>query len=175
MTAKNRGYSEIERRFLVRRFPDNLEQYERHEIKTGYFFIRDGSLFRVRTVDAEDDGCTMAFKGAGDIERSEIPFLIDKKTFALLWAQTLPENRSEKTRYNIPWNWKIIELNLYHGNLEGFVNAEIELASRREKLSQLPDWLGREITRDERLTNNLTNREYVLNTVRRLRRRGESV
>jgi adenylate cyclase len=42
----------------------------------------------------------------------------------------------------------------FHGENEGLIVAEIELASEEETFDR-PDWLGREVTNDSRYYNSL--------------------
>ena len=45
-----------------------------------------------------------------------------------------------------------IEIDVFKGDHRGLVLAEIEFASKRA-LSDLPDWLGKEVTDEERYYN----------------------
>ncbi|MDR2682972.1 MAG: adenylate cyclase, partial [Dysgonamonadaceae bacterium] len=46
------------------------------------------------------------------------------------------------------------EVDEFHGENEGLIVAEIELASEEETFDR-PDWLGREVTNDSRYYNSL--------------------
>lgn len=59
----------------------------------------------------------------------------------------------EKTRYFVPIEEGILEINLFHGRLEGKLLGEIEFNNLDEALVfQKPEWIGREVT------NELNNR-----------------
>jgi adenylate cyclase len=61
----------------------------------------------------------------------------------------------EKTRYEIPASdGLLIELDVYAGQLEGLITAEVEFSSDAEAERFLaPDWLGREVTEDAAYKN----------------------
>lgn len=142
---------EIERRFLVKRLPDNLAQYKSSRLVSGFIIIADDEYYRARN---SGETYSMAYKkGMGQV-RTEIEMPITKNMFEAFWNITNPEYRSDKTRYYIPYYGHTIELSVYHGALNGFANAEIETARKDEKL-KLPDWFGPEITDNKLLTNNL--------------------
>jgi CYTH domain-containing protein len=49
-----------------------------------------------------------------------------------------------------------LQLNVYHGNLEGLVLAEVEFSSRdKSEEFEPPDWLGEEVTDDVRYKNQI--------------------
>lgn len=70
-----------------------------------------------------------------------------------LWPGT-EGRRIEKIRYQIDEGDQKIELNVFRGNLEGLVLAEVEFPSR-EKSEEFepPDWFGEEVTEDIRYKN----------------------
>ena len=71
----------------------------------------------------------------------------------MLWPLTKGK-RIEKTRYEINYMNSIIELDIYIGNLETLITAEVEFTSEEEsKKFEPPDWLGEEITLDNRYKN----------------------
>lgn len=152
VTSEQKGGNfEIERRFLVKRIPKNLERYNKSELLSGFIVIGDEEYYRVRN---SDESYSMTYKkGTGGV-RVEMEMPINREMFGSLWRIIRPEYTSIKTRYYIPHDGHTIELNIYHGSLNGFVNAEIELTHEDEKID-LPGWIGPEITDNKSLTNNL--------------------
>lgn len=78
---------------------------------------------------------------------------ITKNQFTSLWTATT-DKKIEKTRYEIPYQKNIIELNIYHGDLAGLTIAEVEFTS--EKASDdfvAPEWLSEEVTDDQKYKN----------------------
>jgi len=81
----------------------------------------------------------------------EIP--IPRESFEALWPLTRGA-RISKTRYRIPHQNRIIEMDVYSGLHRGLLTADVEFDSKGESgRFRPPDWLGREITGDPRYTN----------------------
>lgn len=58
----------------------------------------------------------------------------------------------EKTRYTLEQDGLRWEVDEFHGENTGLVLAEVELASEDQAITR-PDWLGEEVTGDERYYN----------------------
>ena len=58
----------------------------------------------------------------------------------------------EKTRYEVRVGAHICELDVFSGENQGLVVAEIELSSEKETF-ELPTWAGQEVSDDERYYN----------------------
>ncbi len=58
----------------------------------------------------------------------------------------------EKTRYRIPYQGLIWEIDVFEGDNRGLVVAEVELKNERQEVP-LPPWIGREVTDDARYYN----------------------
>ncbi|NOQ69166.1 MAG: CYTH domain-containing protein [Gammaproteobacteria bacterium] len=58
----------------------------------------------------------------------------------------------EKTRYYVPYASHIWEVDVFAGENTGLQMAEIELGSVDESF-EIPDWIGEEVTNDERYYN----------------------
>ena len=58
----------------------------------------------------------------------------------------------EKLRYKLPWQDLVWEIDVFQGENQGLVVAEIELP-HEDKVFERPDWLGREVTSDRRYSN----------------------
>jgi adenylate cyclase len=142
---------EIERVFKVRQLPKNLEQYPSENIVQGYLAIDvTGSEVRLRKVG---ERYFETFKGSGRLQRRELEIELSPDQFNTLWLGT-EGRRIEKIRYQINEGGQKIELNVFRGNLEGLVLAEVEFPSR-EKSEEFepPDWFGDEVTEDIRFKN----------------------
>lgn len=57
-----------------------------------------------------------------------------------------------KTRYLVPFGKHIFEVDVFHGDNEGLVMAEVELSAIDEEFEK-PSWLGDEVTSDPRYFN----------------------
>lgn len=66
----------------------------------------------------------------------------------------------EKTRYEIPFKNHIWEVDVFHGNNQGLIIAEIELQTEND-FFEIPEWIDQEITHDKRFFNAyLSNHPY---------------
>ncbi len=57
-------------------------------------------------------------------------------------------NIISKDRYLIPVKKHIFEVDVFYGNNQGLVVAEIEL-SHEDETFEIPDWLGKEVTKQK--------------------------
>ena len=140
---------EIERKYLVKSDIYRNLATEQHELKQGYL-CADG----VRTVRVRlwDDHGVLTIKGHGNgVSRFEWEKEIAKEDAEALFALCQP-GRVEKTRYIVPLDDLKVEVDVFHGENEGLVFAEIELPSEDYPFT-LPDWLGSEVTGDPRYYN----------------------
>jgi len=148
---KEQKQKEIERKFLISSFPDNLDQYPHEKILQGYLAItEDGTEVRLRK---KDDKFFLTVKGGGGRVRDELEIEMTQDQFAAMWSST-EGKRLEKTRYMIPYKGATLELDVYGGDLEGLIVVEVEFPS--EELSEkfeLPAWFAEEITEDKRYKN----------------------
>ncbi len=148
---------EIERKFLVdvdlldEGLSRPLESFSCSEIRQGYIAIgRTGAEMRVRH---EGGDYTLTAKSGGTLLRQETTIAISRVVFDELWAHT-DELRIQKVRFLIPHVEHTIELDVYEGDLEGLVTAEVEfpdIASARR--FDPPQWMGVEVTEDVRYKN----------------------
>ena len=126
-------------------------QYPCENIVQGYLAIDiTGSEVRLRKIG---DRYFETYKGAGRLQRRELEIELSPDQFNTLWLGT-EGRRIEKIRYQINEGGQKIELNVFQGNLEGLVLAEVEFPSR-EKSEEFepPDWFGDEVTEDIRFKN----------------------
>ncbi|MGO9499350.1 MAG: CYTH domain-containing protein [Solirubrobacteraceae bacterium] len=142
---------EIERKFLVERLPKDLDVHPYGEIEQGYLAITDDVEVRVRRYGNES---FLTIKSSGGESRVEEEIEIDRRRFGSLWPLT-EGRRIEKRRYRIPaGDGLTLELDVYHGRLEGLLTAEVEFASAADAAAFVPpDWLGRDVTDDPRYKN----------------------
>lgn len=139
---------EIERKYLIKTMP-KVDVGER--IIQGY--LTSEPTIRVR-LKGERGWLTIKFRAEGltryeyeyEIPASEAKELLSRCQGALI----------EKTRYRLGR----IELDVFEGDNDGLIVAEIELASEDEKI-ELPSWIGREVTELKRYFNSeLMRRPY---------------
>ncbi len=142
---------EVERKFLVRNLPSNLNSYEHQAIRQGYLVIgEDGSEARVR--DRAGD-YTLTVKSKGTLSRGEWETKIDEDQFETLWPATNGK-RVEKTRFTIPYGDVVIELDIYKGNLMRLVSAEVEFPDEESANSfEVPEWFAVDVTEEKGFKN----------------------
>jgi adenylate cyclase len=146
-----KGPIEVERKFLVRSLPPDLNLYEHQTIRQGYLVIGDdGSEARVR--DRAGD-FTMTVKSKGTLSRGEWETKIDEDQFETLWPATNGK-RVEKTRFTIPYGDVEIELDIYDGDLMGLVSAEVEFPDEASANSfEVPEWFALDVTEKKGFKN----------------------
>lgn len=141
---------EIERKYLVYKLPDNLENYKSYEIQQGYIVAFEEIEVRVRK---KGNKFFQTIKSSGNLKREENEIDLSEKQFYKLWPLT-EGKRIEKTRYEIPFCDWLIELDIYSGELNGLIVAEVEFANEEESKSfKPPTWFKMEVTKDKRYKN----------------------
>jgi CYTH domain-containing protein len=147
---------EIERKFLVR--GEGWRQGEGVPYRQGYLSREPSRTVRVRV--ARDKGY-LTIKGASEgISRSEYEYPIPLADATELLDRLCERPLVEKTRYRIAHGAHTWEVDEFHGDNQGLVLAEVELA-RADERPALPDWIGEEVSDDPRYFNsNLVQRPY---------------
>ena len=60
----------------------------------------------------------------------------------------------QKSRYRIPYEKWVIELDVFHGDYEGFYMAEVEFSSTEESnMFHPPSWFGKDVSGDYHYSN----------------------
>jgi adenylate cyclase len=140
---------EVERKFLVSD-PPELDTSSGEEIEQGYLAIGEEGEVRLRR--RGEDLVLTAKRGSG-LSRDEAEVELDRERFEELWPLT-EGRRLHKRRHVIPHGDLEIELDVYEGDLEGLVVAEIEFASEEGAGAfEPPEWLGEDVTGDARYLN----------------------
>jgi CYTH domain-containing protein len=140
---------EVERKFLATEAPQ-LDGAESAEIEQGYLAIGSDGEVRVRR---KGEKLLLTAKRGSGLSRQEAEVEIDRASFDELWSLT-EDRRLEKRRYVVPHGELRIEVDVYGGDLEGLVVAEVEFVSEEDaKAFDPPDWLGEEVTGDHRYLN----------------------
>jgi adenylate cyclase len=141
---------EIERKFLV-----DHEKWEKVKkpaglpYRQGYMLVNDKQTIRVRVSDKK---AHLNFKNkVSGVSRKEYEYEIPLKD-GLEILSAFTASGTEKMRYEIPFKGKIWEVDVFSGDNEGLIVAEIELKSEDEQF-QKPDWVTMEVTHDGRYTN----------------------
>jgi adenylate cyclase len=140
---------EVERKFRLRQPPD-LSSSESDPIEQGYLAV--GADGEVRLRRKGEKTLLTAKRGAG-LSRGEAEVEISAEQFEALWPLT-EGRRLRKRRHVLPHDGLEIEVDVYQGELEGLIVAEIEFDSEEQARGfEPPDWLGEDVTGDERFLN----------------------
>lgn len=143
--------AEIERKFLLPGPPAELQGSPSRQIEQGYLAISEGSEVRLRR--SGDDLRLTVKKGHG-ISRQETEVQLPVEVFEELWPRTGGQ-RVEKVRHLVNiGDGLTAEVDVYSGDLEGLVTAEVEFESDGAAESfDAPAWMGIEVTGDGRYAN----------------------
>jgi CYTH domain-containing protein len=140
---------EVERKFLVPE-PPVLDGTDSDEIEQGYLAIGAEGEVRVRR---KGEKLVLTAKRGSGLSRQEAEIDLDRERFDVLWPLT-EGRRLHKRRHVVPHGDLEIEVDVYEGELEGLVVAEIEFPSEDEASGfDPPDWLGDEVTGDRTYLN----------------------
>ena len=127
---------EIERKFTIKRLPDNLESYPSHHIEQAYLNI--DPVVRVRK---QDDEYYMTYKGRGMMAREESNLPLNENAYYHL-RDKADGNIISKRRYLIPLNKP--------GFKKGFaplIVAEVEFGSKDAAEAFVPpEWFDEDVT-----------------------------
>lgn len=142
---------EIERKYLVKyNLWNALAKPKGEYYRQGYIVNEMSKTVRVRTT--ENHGfITIKGKTDNPAVKPEYEYQIPK-TEAIELLDGFTENNIEKIRYKIEYQGKIWEIDLFYGDNEGLIVAEIELNSMEESY-QIPEWIDREVTHESKYFN----------------------
>jgi adenylate cyclase len=149
--GKDPSVREIERKFLLKRFPPGLKKYPHDTIEQGYLAVGRGGL-QVR-LRKKGSVLSLAYKEGTGGEREEREIRLSLEQFKALWPATAGR-RLTKVRYDVPWKKHTIEIDVYRGRHDGLVVAEVEFDDQKSAAEfQRPDWLGRDVTGKTKYSN----------------------
>lgn len=142
---------EIERKFLVKSDAFKQQAFAKNHIAQGYLNSHPERTVRIR-IKGESGFLTVKGKG----NQSGTTRLEWETELSLMDAKPLlaicEPGMIDKIRYEIKSGKHVIEVDEFFGENEGLILAEIELSDENETFEK-PDWLGSEVTNDERYYN----------------------
>lgn len=133
---------EIERKYLVKHVPEDLESYEQKRISQGY--ICTNPVVRIRRSNEE---YYLTYKSRGLMAREEYEMPLTAEAF----EHMLPKIDGiliDKIRYMIPLDEKhVAELDIFQGILAPLRLVEVEFESIEEANAFVPpEWFGDDVT-----------------------------
>lgn len=142
---------EIERKFLVISGAFVEESFRQNRIVQGYLSSVPERTVRVR-IKGEKGFLTVKGKG----NESGMSRLEWEKEITLNEAEQLlsicEKGVIDKIRYEVKKGNHVFEIDVFSGENDGLIIAEIELNSESESFEKT-DWLGEEVTNDEKYYN----------------------
>lgn len=140
---------EIERKFLPKVLPENLDSYQNYRIEQAY--LNTAPVVRIRR---QDNDFYLTYKGGGMMAREEYNLPLNEKSYYHLLEKT-DGNVITKTRYLIPIHDNLTaELDIFEGKFKGMLLVEVEFDSIEQANSFIPpDWFGDDVTNDHRFHN----------------------
>lgn len=139
---------EIERKFLVDD-PDCIAGLEGERYVQAYLSTDPARTVRVRIAGRR---AFLTIKGAGDgISRPEFEYPIPPEDAATM-MKLCTTSPLEKTRYRLQCHGLCWEIDVFGGDNQGLMLAEVELGHAEQRL-ELPRWVGREVSDDPRYSN----------------------
>ena len=140
---------EIERKFLID--IGKLGVLENGQsIKQGYVQTSDKTVVRVRV---KGSGAFITLKGENKgATRSEFEYPIPIEDALAIMNELCSGPTIDKTRYVVNNAGHTWEIDIFHGDNEGLVVAEVELKDENE-IVEIPDWVTQEVTGDVKYYN----------------------
>lgn len=142
---------EIERKFLITSEAFKAEAFNRYYIKQGFLNSNPERTVRVRL---KKDKGILTVKGkstSNGLSRFEWEKAVSKKEAEALLS-VCEEGIIDKIRYEVKVGNHIYEVDVFSGDNQGLIIAEVELNSETERFKK-PDWLGEEVTGDVKYYN----------------------
>jgi len=148
---------EIERKFLVKsgKLP---ALHNAILIQQAYIPTANGTTVRVRLAG---DKALLGIKSqAVNLTRREYEFLIPVADAKEMLKEVCSANLVEKQRYLVQHAGLTWEIDVFQGNNDGLIVAEVELDSEDQQID-LPHWVDEEVSGDPRYSNyNLATMPY---------------
>ena len=153
---------EIEHKYLVRSAVWRKQAQQGEHYRQGYLCADPERSVRVRA------GSKRAFltiktgrsSGQNGLSRGEFEYPIPLEDANQLLDGVSRKPLIEKTRYRVPQNGHVWEIDRFEKENDGLVIAELE-TSNGETPKRLPSWIGEEVSKDDRYTNaNLVEHPY---------------
>ena len=144
---------EIERKYLLKKLPENLSLYPHRHLEQGYLCV--APVVRVRK---DDDKYELTYKSGGMMVREEYNLLLTKDAYEHLKTK-IDGRLITKKRYMIPYQNHMIELDIFENDLAPLTIAEVEFESEEDANSFTPpEWFGKDVTFSKAYHNSVLSR-----------------
>ena len=162
---------EIERKFLIEKLPEDLDQYQYHLIEQAYLCTTP--VIRIRR---EDDNYYLTYKGKGLMTREEYDLPLNQDAYEHLLTKA-DGNIISKKRYLIPIAKPIfaggytlpaeavsltIELDIFEPPFAPLIIAEVEFPDEEMANAFIPPaWLGEDVTENPQYHNSSLSKKEL--------------
>lgn len=144
---------EIERKFLIKQLPKNIEQYPCRHIEQGY--LCTSPVVRIRK---QDNNHFLTYKSEGLMSREEYNLPLSAEGYAHLRPKADGRIITKK-RYCIPFKNYTIELDIFENDLAPLILAEVEFPSEDEANAFIPpEWFADDVTYSGKYHNSYMSR-----------------
>ncbi len=149
-SENNKKYMiEIERKFLVKNL-DFVKYGVPQRIRQGYICAEPDRVVRIRI---KDDKAFVSIKSASvGFARHEFEYEIPVPEVEIMLQEMCHQPIIDKVRFVLIHKSKKWEVDIFNGDNEGLIIAEIELQDKDEKVI-MPPFIGEEVTDDPRYYN----------------------
>lgn len=141
---------EIERKFLVTSDGWRTLATSSSSMRQGYLSEHARATVRIRIVDDSQAILTIKGRPTG-LARAEFEYEVPLDEGRALLEMSRPAV-VEKRRYLVPHGDHLWEVDVFEGSHAGLVMAEVEM-SAEDEVVVLPEWLGAEVSDDDRFAN----------------------
>jgi CYTH domain-containing protein len=149
---------EIERKFTIKKLPENLDSYPCHLIEQAY--LNTNPVIRVRRQDEE---YYMTYKGKGLMAREEYNLPLNKEAYYHL-REKADGNIISKKRYVIPIEQTdlCVELDVFDEPFAPLIIAEVEFPDEETaETFQMLDWFSQDVTNDPAYHNSNLSKKQI--------------
>ena len=146
---------EIEKKYLIKYLPENIDLTDVNEIEQGYLCVNP--VVRIRKYNEQ---YILTYKMHQDVRTKEDTCV--NKEVELELTRDSYEHLKEKAdgyiiskkRYKVPYNDLIIELDIFSGENEGLIIAEVEFPDIETANGfEPPEWFGDNVSGNKSYTN----------------------
>lgn len=148
---------EIERKFLIKTLPTDLENYPHQSIEQAY--LSTEPVVRIRK---SNENYTLTYKSKGFLAREEYNMPLTKEAYYHL-REKADGNIISKYRYLIPYDSNLtIELDIFHQPFDSLIIAEVEFDTKEQANCFIPpDWFGEDVTYSKEYHNSYLSSKKI--------------
>jgi CYTH domain-containing protein len=142
---------EIERKFLVKDQSYENEVVTSRAIKQGFLSTDPNRTVRIRVEETRGFITVKGISTDGGVSRFEWENPLSKAAAEALFRLCLP-GKIEKTRHVVSVGSHLFEVDVFGGDNQGLIVAEVELSEPNQAFEK-PAWLGVEVTGEKKYYN----------------------